>query len=155
MARSRPVLNRDLEDPLAKGGQHANPTAARPPSRQDHSGQSYEIVEEQQRLLWSGKPLLCRFGSASEGERESGAGGDHWRSAGANGFDDLARVDALEVNRGHAEVAVPELALDDVERHAFAGELDRVSVTELVGDEAAAHAGVCGAASECGARGGG
>jgi hypothetical protein len=57
--------------------------------------------------------------------------------------------------RGHAEVAVAELALDDVERDAFAGEFDGVCVAELVGDEAAADAGVCGASSECGARGGG
>jgi hypothetical protein len=50
---------------------------------------------------------------------------------------------------------VPELALDDVERDAFAGELDRVGVTELVRDEAAAYAGAGGSPSECGARGGG
>ena len=59
-----------------------------------------------------------------------------------DGFDDLAGVDALEVDRGHAEVAVAELALDDVERDAFAGELDRVRVAQLVRDEAAADAGV-------------
>jgi hypothetical protein len=57
----------------------------------------------------------------SEGEREAGAGGDHGWSAGVDGFDDLAGVDALEVDRGHAEVAVAELALDDVERDALAG----------------------------------
>jgi hypothetical protein len=41
-----------------------------------------------------------------------------------DGFDDLARVDALEIDRGHAEIAVAELALDDAERDAFAGEFD-------------------------------
>ena len=59
-----------------------------------------------------------------------------------DGFDDLAGVDALEVDRGHAEVAVTELALDDVQRHTFAGELDRVRVTQLMRDEAASDAGV-------------
>jgi hypothetical protein len=72
-----------------------------------------------------------------------------------DGFDDFAGVDALEINRGHAEVAVAELALDDVERDAFAGELDGVRVTQLMRYEAAAHAGARGAASEYGARGGG
>ena len=33
-----------------------------------------------------------------------------------DGFDDLAGVDAPKVDRGHAEVAAPELALDDVDR---------------------------------------
>jgi hypothetical protein len=32
----------------------------------------------------------------------------------------------LQVDRGHAQVAVPELALDDVQRHALAGQFDRV-----------------------------
>ena len=39
-----------------------------------------------------------------------------------DGFDDLAGVDALEVERGHAEVAVAELALDYVEWDALAGQ---------------------------------
>jgi hypothetical protein len=42
----------------------------------------------------------------------------------------------LEVDRGHAEVAVPELALDDVQGHAFAQELKRVRVAQLVGRSA-------------------
>ena len=45
--------------------------------------------------------------------------------------------------------------MDDVQRDALAGEFDRVRLTQLVRYEAAAHPGVCGAASECGARGGG
>ena len=49
----------------------------------------------------SGEPPLCRFGSASEGEREARAGWDHGSSAGVDGFDDLAGVDPLEVDRGH------------------------------------------------------
>jgi hypothetical protein len=61
-------------------------------------------------------------------------------------------VDALEIDGGHAGVAVAELALDDVQRDALAGEFDRVRVTQLMRNEAAAHPGVCGAASERGAR---
>jgi hypothetical protein len=38
-----------------------------------------------------------------------------------NGLDGLAVVDALQVDGGDAEVGVAELALDDVERDAFAG----------------------------------
>jgi hypothetical protein len=54
-----------------------------------------------------------------------------------DGGDDRFGVDALEVNRGRAEVGVAELALDDVERHAFARELDGVGVAQLVRREAA------------------
>ena len=35
----------------------------------------------------------------------------------------------MEVDRGGAEVGVPELPLDDVQRHALAGEFERVRVT--------------------------
>jgi hypothetical protein len=41
---------------------------------------------------------------------------------------DAGGVDALEVDAGGAEVGVSELALDDVERYAFARELDGVGV---------------------------
>jgi hypothetical protein len=41
-----------------------------------------------------------------------------------DGLDDLGVVDALQVDRREAEVAVAELALDDDQRHAFARELD-------------------------------
>ena len=58
-----------------------------------------------------------------------------------DGFDDLAGVDALQVDGGHAEVLVAELALDDVQRHALARELDRVRVPELVRREAPPYAG--------------
>ena len=37
---------------------------------------------------------------------------------------------------------MPELALDDVDRHTFAGELDGVRVTELMGREASSDAGL-------------
>ena len=54
-----------------------------------------------------------------------------------HGLDDLAAVDALKVDGGDAEVAVPQLALDDDQRYAFAGHLDGVGVAQLVWDEAA------------------
>jgi hypothetical protein len=46
-----------------------------------------------------------------------------------DGRDDLLGVDALEVDRGRAEVRVAELPLDDVDRHTLAGELERMRVT--------------------------
>jgi hypothetical protein len=50
-----------------------------------------------------------------------------------DGFDDFGVVDALWMDRGDAEVAVAELALDDDQRHAFAEHLDRVCVAQLRG----------------------
>ena len=58
--------------------------------------------------------------------------------------DHLGVVDSLQVGRGDAEVRVAELALDHVERHALARQLDRVGVTQLVGREAPADAGLVG-----------
>src|SRR5215216_7831485 len=58
--------------------------------------------------------------------------GDHRRAAGVHGVDDLGVVDALQIDRGDPEVGVPELALDDDQRHAFAGHLDCVRVAQLV-----------------------
>jgi hypothetical protein len=49
-----------------------------------------------------------------------------------DGFDDLGVVDALQVDRRDAEIAVAELALDDDQRYAFASELDGVRMPELV-----------------------
>jgi hypothetical protein len=43
---------------------------------------------------------------------------------------------------------VPELALDDVERHAFAGKLDGVGVAQLMRRKAPPNAGAGGDASE-------
>src|SRR5579871_2070533 len=50
-------------------------------------------------------------------------------------------VDAPKVRAGDAEVGVAELALDHVQRHAFAGELDGVGVAQLVRREAPPDAG--------------
>jgi hypothetical protein len=80
--------------------------------------------------------------------RERAVDGDHWRAAGVDGVDDFGVVDALEVDRGDAEVGVAELALDDDRRHAFAGHLDGVRVAELVRRKAPTHPGLAGDASQ-------
>jgi hypothetical protein len=49
-----------------------------------------------------------------------------------DGVDDLGVVEALQVNRCDAEVAVPELALDDDERHTFASHLDGMGMAKLM-----------------------
>jgi hypothetical protein len=54
--------------------------------------------------------------------------GHHRGAAGVDRVDDLGAVDALEVDRGDAEVGVPELALDDDQRHALARHLHGVGV---------------------------
>jgi hypothetical protein len=46
---------------------------------------------------------------------------------------------------------MPELALDNVQRHALAGELERVSVAQLVRRKPASDAGAGGEAAELGA----
>ena len=56
------------------------------------------------------------FEYASELKRRADA--DHRNAASVDGIDDLRVVDALQVDRRDAQIAVPELALDDDERHA-------------------------------------
>jgi hypothetical protein len=75
------------------------------------------------------------------------------RGPGVNGLDDLAVVDALQVDRGHAEVGVAELALDHVERQALARHLDGVGVPELVRCEAAPDPGLDGELTQAAAGG--
>jgi hypothetical protein len=67
-----------------------------------------------------------------------------------HGLDDFAAVDALEVDRGDAEVALPELALDDYQRYSFANHLDGVGVPELVWGEATPHSRGGGRAPQLG-----
>ena len=55
--------------------------------------------------------------------------------------DDLAAVDALQVDRGDAEVGVSELALDDDQWDTLAGHLDGVGVAKLMRREAPPDAG--------------
>jgi hypothetical protein len=65
---------------------------------------------------------------------------DHRGAACVDGVDDLGVVNALEVDRGDAEVGVAELAL--------AGHLDGVGVAELVRREASPHASLAGDAAQ-------
>jgi hypothetical protein len=58
-----------------------------------------------------------------------------------DGMHDLGVVDPAQVHRGDPEVSVPELPLDDDQRHALARHLDRVSVPELMRREPATHPG--------------
>jgi len=62
---------------------------------------------------------------------------DNRGAACTDGVDDLGVVD--QVDRGDAEVGVPELALDDDQRHRLAAHLDRVRVAQLVRREAPPH----------------
>jgi hypothetical protein len=58
---------------------------------------------------------------AGSGSRpEHGADGNHRGVAGVGRVNDFGVVDALEVDRRDAEIAVPELSLDDDQRHALA-----------------------------------
>ncbi len=54
-------------------------------------------------------------------EAQAGTGRHHRRSPRMDGRDDLLGVDALQVDAGRAEVGMPQLSLDDVERYALAG----------------------------------
>jgi hypothetical protein len=72
-----------------------------------------------------------------------------------DGFDDFGVVDALEVDRGDAEVAVAELALNDDERHAFASHLDGVGMAQLMRGESSADPSFGGRAPQLSSSGGG
>jgi hypothetical protein len=50
-----------------------------------------------------------------------------------DGLDDFVGVDSLEIDRRHAEIPVAELALNDIQRHTLAQQLDRMRVTQLLG----------------------
>src|SRR5215207_7832951 len=78
---------------------------------------------------------------------QAGAGRQRRRRAGADGFDDLAVVDPLQLDGGDAEVRVTELSLDHVQWHAFACHLDRVRVSELVRSETPAYTRLNGKAA--------
>jgi hypothetical protein len=72
-----------------------------------------------------------------------------------DGVDDLGVVNTLPIDRGDAEVGVPELALDNDQRHALASQLDGMRVAELVRRKAPTHAGLAGDAAQLGAGGAG
>src|SRR5215207_11255 len=70
---------------------------------------------------------------------QRGADGNHRPASGVHSLNDLAAVDALQVDGRDVEVAVSELAPDDDQRHAFARHLDGMGVPELVWREPAPH----------------
>ena len=72
------------------------------------------VLEALARLSARGMSCAPAFGESGYSELESGGGGHHRRPPGVDGGDDLFGVDALQVDRGRAEVGVAELALDDV-----------------------------------------
>jgi hypothetical protein len=87
---------------------------------------------------WAAGPV----GGSTRGllDRESGGGRDDGWSARADGVDDLARIDPVQICGRGTKVDVAELALDDVDRHALARELDRVRVPQPVGRKPTSHA---------------
>ena len=70
-----------------------------------------------------------------------------------DGADDLAAVDALEVDACDAKVGVSELALDHHQRDALVRHLDRMSVPQLMRREATPHARRSGGMVQLFARG--
>ena len=71
---------------------------------------------------------------------EPGTRWEYGRGTVVDGVDDLAAVDPFEEDARDAEVRVAELALDDDQRYAFGGHLDRVRVAQLMRSEATADA---------------
>jgi hypothetical protein len=69
-----------------------------------------------------------------------------------DGLDDLGAVDALQIDRRDAKVAVPEPALDNDQGYALVGHLNRVSMSKLVWGKPSAHAGSSGGTPELRAR---
>jgi hypothetical protein len=67
-------------------------------------------------------------------------------------LDDLGAIDALQVDRGDTEVAVPQLALDNDQRHPLTSHLHCVRVTQLVGSKAPANSRFDRGPSQLGAR---
>jgi hypothetical protein len=85
-------------------------------------------------------PFAVRHASSGSGRTSC--------SAGVRDGDDLLGVDALQEDAGRAEVGMAELALDDVEWHAFTGELNGVGVAQLMRREPTPHARLCGEPAE-------
>jgi hypothetical protein len=72
-----------------------------------------------------------------------------------DGVDDLGVVNALQIDACDPEVGVPELALDDDQRHPLVGHLHSVGVAQLMGRQPAAHPGPDAGATQFSADGGG
>jgi hypothetical protein len=58
-----------------------------------------------------------------------------------DGVDDLGVIDAAQIHRGHAEIGVPELPLDDHDRDPLARHLDRMRMPKLMPREPTANPG--------------
>jgi hypothetical protein len=58
---------------------------------------------------------------------------DHGGRPGVDGVDDLRAIDPLQVNGRDPEVRMPEMALDNDQRHALMRQLDSVRMAELMG----------------------
>ena len=95
-----------------------------------------------------GRRLRQRRRSQSSVSSQSGGGGQHRRRSSEDGVDDLAVVDALQIDGRDTEVGVTELALDDGHRNALARHFDRVGVTQLVRNEPSSYAGIGGEAAQ-------
>ena len=66
-----------------------------------------------------------------------------------HGVDDLGVVDALQVDGGDAEIGVPELPLNDDQRHALARHLDGVGVPQLMRRKPPPRAGMSSHLPQC------
>src|SRR2546423_12383416 len=82
-------------------------------------------------------PGLVRFGS----ELEAGADVHHRSATRADPPDDLLGIDALQVHARRGHIRMPELALDDRQRHPLPREFDSVRMAELMRREPTAHTG--------------
>jgi hypothetical protein len=65
-------------------------------------------------------------------EFEAGANVHHRRASRVDRADDLLDIDPLQTHVCCGDVRMPELPLDDRQRHAFTGELNRVRMAELM-----------------------
>ncbi|MEA2130972.1 MAG: hypothetical protein QOJ85_3863 [Solirubrobacteraceae bacterium] len=99
-------------------------------------------------LISGGGLSQAESSPASARSVEASAGRDHRSSARVHGVDDLGVVDAFQVHRRDPEVRVAQLSLDDVQRHALSGHLDRVRVTQPMRCEAPPHTGTCRGTSQ-------
>ena len=108
---------------------------ARPPTRRSHTREPTTGLRPAVAVAMRDEQRPSAVGS----EPERHVDWNHRCASGVHGLDDLAAVDALEVDGRDAEVAVSELALDDDQRYTFAGHLDGVGVPELVRSETPAR----------------
>jgi hypothetical protein len=79
-----------------------------------------------------GAPARCCPGARSQIRVRGGAYVHHRSTPRVDRADDLLGIDALQVNARRGHVRMPELTLDDGQRHPLARELDRVRMPKLV-----------------------